>query len=62
MSFFVFANSAVKTSHLLGTNDCDVSRLLSLLSKSRILVSSRSVPTLSVCRFHLLIVRLMNPF
>ena len=62
MSFFVFANSAVKASHLLETNDCDVSRLLGLLSRSRILLSNRSVPTLSVCRFRPLIVRSMNPF
>ena len=62
MSFFVFANSAVKASYLLETNDCDVSRLLNLLSRSRILLSNRSVPTLSVFRFRLLIVRSMNPF
>ena len=30
MSFFVFANSEVKASYLLETNDCDVSGLLGL--------------------------------
>ena len=43
MSFFVFASPAVKASNLLETNDCDISRLLSFLSRSRILLSNRSV-------------------
>ena len=43
MSFFVFAHPVVKASNLLKTNDCDVSRLLSFLCRSRILLSNRSV-------------------
>ena len=47
ISFFVFANPAVKASNLLETNNCDVSRLLSFLSRSRILLSNHSVTNLA---------------